>query len=201
MCSPRRRPESSPPEHPAAVASCARRLHRRAVVITHGMRGPSNYDNQSASSPPALPAAPSAVSIPATSVAASPRPIPAASPAPSPTADVGPAPLQRLQVGNTAGAGANLRAQPDAQAERVELLPDGALVDLVDPGRDVGGTVWREVRAQSGATGWVAAEFLSPVTAVEIRVSPLPISSRRPLSGSRHRRNSSAARRRTTLSG
>jgi hypothetical protein len=50
-------------------------------------------------------------------------------------------------------------------------------VDLVDPGRDVGGTTWREVRTESGATGWIAAEFLSPVTAVEIRVSPLPISS------------------------
>ena len=59
----------------------------------------------------------------------------------------------------------------------MELLPDGALVDLVDPGRDIAGTVWREVRAESGATGWVSAEFLSPVTAVEIRVSPLPISS------------------------
>jgi hypothetical protein len=63
------------------------------------------------------------------------------------------------------------------QSERVELVPDGALVDLVDPGRDVGGTTWREVRTESGATGWIAAEFLSPVTAVEIRVSPLPISS------------------------
>jgi hypothetical protein len=50
-------------------------------------------------------------------------------------------------------------------------------VDLVDPGRDVGGTTWREVRTDSGATGWIAAEFLSSVTAVEIRVSPLPISS------------------------
>jgi hypothetical protein len=85
--------------------------------------------------------------------------------------------LQRLRIGNTGGAGANLRGEPSTQAERVELVPDGALVDLLDPGREVGGTTWREVRTDSGATGWIAAEFLSPVTAVEIRVSPLPIQS------------------------
>ena len=87
--------------------------------------------------------------------------------------DSGPAPLQRLRVGNTGGSGANLRREPNAQSERVELVPDGALVDLVDPGREVGGAMWREVRTDSGATGWISAEFLSPVTAV-LYTTPIP---------------------------
>jgi hypothetical protein len=83
----------------------------------------------------------------------------------------------RLRVGSTDGSGATLRREPSVQAEPVELVPDGALVELIDPGRQVNGTVWREVRTETGATGWIAAEFLSPVTVVEIRVSPLPIPS------------------------
>jgi hypothetical protein len=128
-----------------------------------------------------IPASESPRAAPSPSVALVSTPTPArpvaASPVSSPAASLALPPLQRLRVGNTGGSGANLRQEPSVQAERVELVPDGALVDLVDPGRDVAGTIWREVRTDSGATGWIAAEFLSPVTAVEIRVSPLPISS------------------------
>jgi len=133
--------------------------------------------------PSALPPSPKAqvASSPVATVLVAGSPVPsppaAASPAPSPTEETGPPPLQRLRVGNTGGAGANLRTEPSAQGERIELVPEGTLVDLVDPGRDISGTTWREVRTESGATGWIAAELLSPVTAVEIRVSPLPISS------------------------
>ncbi|MFN0070454.1 MAG: SH3 domain-containing protein [Chloroflexota bacterium] len=103
--------------------------------------------------------------------------LPVASPVASPVAAEGPPPLQRLRIGNTGGSGANLRGEPSPQSERIKLLLDGALVDLVDPGQEIAGTVWREIRDETGATGWISAEFLVPVTAVEIRVSPLPISS------------------------
>lgn len=77
-------------------------------------------------------------------------------------------------MANTSGAGANLRADPGAQGRRTKLLADGSLVDLVDPGREVEGVLWRLVRDETGEVGWIAAEFLSPVTAVQIRVSPIP---------------------------
>lgn len=126
---------------------------------------------------PTIVAAASPSPLPGATAVPTARPTLNAAPVASPTADPGPPVLQRLRVGATGGSGANMRVAPDSQAERVKLLPDGALVDLVDPGREVNGTLWRQVRDDTGATGWVAAELLAAVTAVEIRVSPLPIAS------------------------
>jgi len=121
--------------------------------------------------PAILPHEPTVAVIPtATAVTEAP---PASPQAESPLADSSPSPLQRLRVVNTGGSGANLRAEPSSQAERIKTLLDGALLDLLDPGREVGGTSWRQVRDEAGATGWVSAEFLAPLTAVQIRVSPI----------------------------
>ena len=105
------------------------------------------------SAPPPSPqaqVAPSPVATVLVSSSPAPSPPAAASPAPSPTEETGPPPLQRLRVGNTGGAGANLRAEPSVQGERIELVPEGTLVDLVDPGRDISGTTWREVEQNLG---------------------------------------------------
>lgn len=102
-----------------------------------------------------------------------PKPAPSPLPAASPETAEAPA-LQRLRIVNTQGQGANLRGAPGSQAPRLKVVPEGALVDLIAPGEEVGGLLWRQVRDAEGATGWIAAELLAPVTAVQVAGSPQP---------------------------
>jgi len=102
-------------------------------------------------------------------------PKPAASPPPAASPDPAEAPaLQRLRIVNTQGQGANLRAAAGSQAARLKTVAEGALVDLVGPGEEVGGVTWRQVRDADGTIGWIAAELLAPVTAVQVAGSPEP---------------------------
>ncbi len=84
-------------------------------------------------------------------------PPPTAAPAPTDTA----IPPLRAAVVN-APAGLWLRSQPGANSSRLQLLPDGALVELLpEREEDNNQLVWQKVRLpDSGQEGWVAAEFL-----------------------------------------
>jgi hypothetical protein len=81
---------------------------------------------------------------------------PAASPSPSAVAGV------KMKVANTEGQGANMRQRPSTTAPILRTLPEGAVVEVIGGETQAEGRAWRNVRDQSGATGWVAAELLAP---------------------------------------
>ncbi len=138
------------------------------------------------SSPPELPR-------PATSPTELPAPAPLAAPPPPPSpsaaisADVLPSPIRpvapesptlvaagpaasneagRARVANSEGQGANLRAEPSANAARVKTVPEGSELEVTGPDRDVDGRTWRQVRDPSdGAVGWIVGELLASAPA------------------------------------
>lgn len=109
---------------------------------------------------------PSQIRVPQTpAVAPQPAPVvvPTPIPAPPPPQPVEPA-SQRLRVAFTNGRGANLRAKPGEQAQRIKTLPEGTMLDVIGDTQSVNGLVWRNVRDAAGTTGWIAAPFAAPVT-------------------------------------
>ena len=78
---------------------------------------------------------------------------------PTPTPSVTPTPRPPVATVNTP-AGVYLRGQPNLTSPELELLPNGTELFLL-PGREsVNEIDWQQVEAPSGATGWVAADFL-----------------------------------------
>jgi len=69
---------------------------------------------------------------------------------------------QRLQVARTGGEGANMRREPGQAGERIKIVTDGNLVDIIGADQTIDGTVWRNVRDLQGDTGWIAASLLAP---------------------------------------
>jgi hypothetical protein len=66
----------------------------------------------------------------------------------------------RAQITDTGGNGLTLRSAPGG--EEITILPEGALVTLLeDDPVSAGGFTWRLVRATGGAEGWLAQEFLT----------------------------------------
>lgn len=119
--------------------------------------------------PGALSAAPTGPVVTPPALLPSPGPGLGASPSPgtgtviSPSASPSPAANgTRLKVTNTQGQGANLRRDPSTQAPVVKTLSEGASVEGIGGERQAEGRSWRNVRDQSGTTGWVAAELLAP---------------------------------------
>ena len=82
---------------------------------------------------------------------------PATAASPSPDA-AGP----RLKVANTEGQGANLRQRPSTTAPVLRTLPEGSVVEAIGGETNAEGRAWRNVRDQSGTSGYVAAELLTP---------------------------------------
>ena len=89
---------------------------------------------------------------------------------PSPPAAVGqPSPAAagsaaRVRVADTAGQGASLRESPSSSATRIKVLIEGTVVDAIGPEQQAEGRGWRNVRDSTGATGWIASEFLEPAS-------------------------------------
>jgi len=74
-----------------------------------------------------------------------------------------PAGVEHVQVANTGGAGATLRAEPGTGASRVKAVGEGAELVVAGPDRDAADRPWRHVRDPAdGASGWVAAELVAP---------------------------------------
>jgi cell wall-associated NlpC family hydrolase len=68
-------------------------------------------------------------------------------------------------VAGTAGDGLNLRSDATTDGDILALLPDGALVGIVDgPSVDAAGDAWYQVDAD-GTTGWVHGGYLSGLPA------------------------------------
>jgi len=116
-------------------------------------------------------AAPSALPAPpAAPTPLAPPPPPLATSAPAPTAaSTAPALPERVQIANTDGSGAYVRAAPSGAAPGV-ARPEGTVLDVVGPDAVGDGGTWRHVRDPWGVVGWTAAAYLSP--AVELAATP-----------------------------
>lgn len=112
---------------------------------------------------------PTAISGPTPLPFGSPSPSPSPSggtqilPSGSPSPSASPAgPVTRLKVSKTDGQGANMRQRPSTTAPVLRTLPEGAIVEAIGGDTQAEGRSWRNVRDQSGTTGWVASDLLGP---------------------------------------
>jgi len=92
-----------------------------------------------------------------------PGPAPAAPAAPGgpPAAAAKPA-GEQVKVGDTGGTGANMRERPGAAGQIVKTVPEGATLTVVGANQQMDGKTWRNVRDDTGTTGWIAEELLEP---------------------------------------
>jgi hypothetical protein len=66
-----------------------------------------------------------------------------------------------VRVTGTSGQGLTLRASPGTAGRRLTVVPEGGRLVVIGEDSQVNGRTWRNVRTASGATGWVAAEFVA----------------------------------------
>ena len=69
---------------------------------------------------------------------------------------------QFAQVGNTGGAGVNVRDNPGLGSTVIILLPDESRVTMMDQTQVVDGYTWQRVILADGRQGWIAVNFLIP---------------------------------------
>jgi polysaccharide biosynthesis protein PslG len=91
---------------------------------------------------------------------------------PAPTGDVVVASLpagatagDRLKVVGTDGDGVSLRAAPSTTAARLKTIPEGAILTALGELRNADGHDWLSVKDQTGAKGWVAADYVKSAPA------------------------------------
>jgi hypothetical protein len=90
-------------------------------------------------------------------------PTPTITPTPEPTHTPTPAPARSARIVNTEGQGANVRRAPSVSAQRVKVIAEGTIVELLDGEQRGDGYSWRNVRDADGATGYVIVEYLQPI--------------------------------------
>jgi len=70
--------------------------------------------------------------------------------------------LPTAAIGNTGGAGANVRSIPGLSGVIVAVLADGTKVILLDETREVDGFNWQQIEMPDTREGWVVTQFLIP---------------------------------------
>ena len=64
-------------------------------------------------------------------------------------------------VDGTDGIGLSLRGSPSTDGPRLDLLPEGLILTLLeDEAEEVNDFIWRKVQADPGRVGWVMDQFL-----------------------------------------
>lgn len=92
---------------------------------------------------------------PTQTAAASGSAAPASAAARTPTGTPEP---ERVEITGTGAQGANLRAEPSTSARVLQTIPDGVQLTVIGPGREADGRTWRNVRGESGTSGWIVSE-------------------------------------------
>ena len=92
-------------------------------------------------------------------------PVETAVPTNPPTDEPSPAPTNTPEpASNTAivssGVGVWLRGTPSTTGEQLEWLLDGTVLTVLDGQETADALLWRQVRTETGLTGWVAADFI-----------------------------------------
>ena len=70
--------------------------------------------------------------------------------------------LPTATIGNTGGAGANVRSIPGLGGTIIEILPDDTRVFLLGDIREVDGFEWQWIEMPDTREGWVVTRFLIP---------------------------------------
>lgn len=103
-----------------------------------------------------------------------PTPTPAPTSTPAPTATPTPPPARSARVVDTEGQGANMRRSASVSAQRVKVIPEGTIVELVGGETRGDGYTWRNVRDVDGQSGFVIADYLQPIQAAPGATAVLP---------------------------
>ncbi|MGW8319837.1 MAG: SH3 domain-containing protein [Candidatus Promineifilaceae bacterium] len=112
--------------------------------------------------------APPTVAPTQTPLLPTPTAIPTFTPPPTPDVSVAPAEITvgyYAVVANTGNVGVSLRAGPSTDNLRLELVPEGTPVLVLDGPQDGNGFVWWQVQLAGGAEGWIVSDFLEPSAA------------------------------------
>lgn len=86
-------------------------------------------------------------------------------PEPTPTNTPTPVPARSARIVNTEGEGANMRRAPSVSAQRVKLVTEGTVVELVGGEQRGDGYTWRNIRDADGSSGFVIVDYLQPIQA------------------------------------
>jgi hypothetical protein len=70
--------------------------------------------------------------------------------------------LPTATIGNTGGAGANVRSIPGLSGVIIEVLAEGTRVILLEETREVDGFNWQLIEMPDTQEGWVVTQFLLP---------------------------------------
>ena len=70
--------------------------------------------------------------------------------------------LPKATIGNTGGAGANIRSNPGLGGTIIEILSDGTRVILLEGTEEVDGFNWQYIEMPDTREGWVVTQFLIP---------------------------------------
>jgi hypothetical protein len=133
------------------------------VVVQAGPGTSAQAANPSSPTNPSAVAAASPVVVAKPTVVVPTPPPPTATPVPTATPEPTPIPARSARVVNTEGQGANMRRTPSVSAQRVKLVSEGTIVELLGPEERGDGRAWRNVRDADGSAGFVLAEFLQPI--------------------------------------
>jgi hypothetical protein len=130
------------------------------IVAPASTQAPPAAKPAAAPSPPPVAASPGGQQQPA------PSPIVISPPPPTLVTSPGEAPAagEKVRVHDTGPSGANMRDKPGASGNVVKTAPDGSILQVIGPDQPSDGRTWRHVKDESGAEGWVAADFLEPAT-------------------------------------
>ncbi len=88
------------------------------------------------------------------------NPLPATATAEPPIVPTATRVLATATIGNTGGAGANVRSIPGLGGTIIEVLPDGTRVFLIGEIEQVDGFDWQPIEMSDTREGWVVVQFL-----------------------------------------
>lgn len=123
--------------------------------------------------PPPVAAAPT-VLVPGRDASPTSSVPPTDTPTPAPTSTPTPEPARSAKIVNTDGQGANMRRAPSVSAQRVKLLVEGTIVELLGGEQRGDGYTWRNVKDVDGTTGYVIVDYLQPIQAPPGATAILP---------------------------
>jgi len=78
----------------------------------------------------------------------------------------------RVKVANTGGTGVRLRVTPSKTGQVATVLPEGTMLTVVGDDKQADGLTWKNVQAPGDGKGWVAADYVTPVSGGTSASSP-----------------------------
>jgi len=71
---------------------------------------------------------------------------------------------EQVKVAESDGTSVNMRERPGAAGPVIKAIPEGTVLQVVGADQRMDGKTWKNVRDDTGATGWISDEFLEPAS-------------------------------------